>query len=745
MLTTLTRVGLLVLLVALFSSGGKAGAQEIIRPQIVEAHLGLGGYYKVGCWTPLTLQLRGGSEPLVVSPRVRVRDGEGLITAFRGTPFELGAGQERRVEILVRVGQLDAPVEVELVAEGHARPVASRTFDPDFPGDDRTIEPGDAATALHVVEVGGSVGLKLASSQESANQEFVVNRLAHVDSVDLLPRHYLAYEGVDTVLLATSDRNQWAALRSDDPRLRALTQWVELGGRLILFCGRNSPELLGADGPLRELAPGTFSGMITMTDFRQLELYSGSNERFPGLAQAQLGVPHLRDVNGNVELTVTQEDVTIPLVVRKRFGLGQVVFAGFDPDVGDFQKWSSREGVLTRLMALRDETLGSDQNNFYYYYAEDLSGLLHNSLEKRLENAGVRTPPFLWIAGLVLLYILLIGPGDYLLVRYGLKRMEWTWVTFPMIVILTSGGAYWLADYLKGRDRLINQIELVDVDTTRGLVRGTLWSQVFSPQPDSYTLSLSAQLPSGSGVTPQDEAVAWLGKPAEGIGGMNTSAGGFWGRTAYGWTPDRETMAGVPIEVWSTKTFVARWHAPAQVDLETNLSRTAADGVTGTITNSTGVDLKDATLVYGEMTWVLGDLAQGASFTIDPPSVGNRSQSPRKLRTRLEQRYNLATDEQAYIRAQRISSVPLHGLVELMMFSDLAGGRRLTGSWNRYQDFVDLSHTLDNDTAAIYGRTSTPRSELLRNEGGGPPTSMRGPRDTAEVVYRFFVPVGPIE
>src|SRR5690606_26712197 len=109
-----------------------------------------------------------------------------------------------------------------------------------------------------------------------------------------------AYEGIDTVLLATSYRDPWTSLRSDDPRLRALTQWVELGGRLILFCGRNSGDLLGSDGPLRQLAPGSFAGMVTITDLRQLELYSGSSEPFPGRAQTQLGVPHLTDIRGDV-------------------------------------------------------------------------------------------------------------------------------------------------------------------------------------------------------------------------------------------------------------------------------------------------------------------------------------------------------------------------------------------------------------------------------------------------------------
>src|SRR5690606_35215976 len=81
------------------------------------------------------------------------------------------------------------------------------------------------------------------------------------------------------------------------------------------------------------------------------------------------------------------------------------------------------------------------------------------------------------------------------------------------------------------------------------------------------------------------------------------------------------------------------------------------------------------------------------------------------------------------------------------MFYDAGGGRKITGAWNRYQHFVDLSHALDSDTAMLVGLVSEPRSELMRvvpgEEGEPVPASMRGSRDNTQVVYRFLLPVGP--
>ena len=49
-----------------------------------------------------------------------------------------------------------------------------------------------------------------------------------------------------------------------------------------------------------------------------------------------------------------------------------------------------------------------------------------NSLLAKLDNefVGVRTAPFLGIVGLVALYLLLIGPGDYFFVKNVLRRVE---------------------------------------------------------------------------------------------------------------------------------------------------------------------------------------------------------------------------------------------------------------------------------------------------------------------------------
>ena len=78
------------------------------------------------------------------------------------------------------------------------------------------------------------------------------------------------------------------------------------------------------------------------------------------------------------------------------------------------------------------------------------------------------------------LYILLIGPGDYLFLRKVIKRMEMTWITFPVIVLTVSGLAYAAAYYFKGTDLRINKVDVVDIDQSTGQMRLVL-ANAFQP------------------------------------------------------------------------------------------------------------------------------------------------------------------------------------------------------------------------------------------------------------------------
>ena len=733
-----------VLLAGLASS---ANAQQ--RVEVTRADIGFGDQYKVGSWAPLRVQVVGGEKSINALADVRVPDSEGVATQVFSSPFNLPAGASATVELLVRVGQLEAPVEVRIIDLGRGKAVAKRTFLTRRELDNGGVAPGDPATTRLIVEVGPvPLGTSALDAEKSSEKYYTQNVVGRVTDLSTLPRSSMAYEAVDTVVISTSDRDSWSGMRADDPRMAALVEWVEHGGRVILFCGANADLVLADGGPLAELAPGEFADNATTDNLAALERYVQENEPLPGRGRNKIAVPQWNTLRGDVALSLGGRANPLPVVIRYRVGLGQVVFVGLDIDKPPLQNWNSRNRLLAMQLNFADESTDNETQNYYYDGPADIVLSLVQRFDRELEKSGIRTPPFLAIAGLVVLYILIIGPGDYLFVKHVLKRMEWTWVTFPAIVVITCLGAYWYATYLKGDSMRVTRVEIVDIDNMTGQSRGTLWSHIFSPSPDRYSLVLEAKSPSGEADSKTTSSVAWLGRPASGLGGMSSDAGSRVGQPVYGWSPDLSQMSGAPIEVWSTKTFVARWQSQTDTRLQSNLKRTGNNLVEGTIENPTSLALSNCQLVYGSWGWRLGSLPAGGSVSIEAGGIGNTAGAPKKLRNLFRNDYNFDPGQGSYYEKQQlVQRIELRGLAEMMMFYDALGGRSQSQQWNRYQHFVDLSHALDSHTAMIVGECNEQRSELARLSNPSDPSStesMRGERDIEVVIYRYLLPVSPM-
>src|SRR6266699_4628591 len=134
-------------------------------------------------------------------------------------------------------------------------------------------------------------------------------------------------------------------------------------------------------------------------------------------------------------------------------------------------------------------------------------------------NAERPVISFGWVALFILLYIIVVGPLDYLFLKKVVKRLELTWVTFPAVVLIVSAVAYFTAYYLKGNDLKINKVDVVDINLhgPQKQVQGTTLFTLFSPRIKHYTVCVSPTAPhwSPSPASEKNEystVVSWLGR-----------------------------------------------------------------------------------------------------------------------------------------------------------------------------------------------------------------------------------------
>lgn len=708
-----------------------AGAQEakpIAGARINACRVGFDGVYKLGYWTPVSIELAGGTPGATVTLELIAPDDDGVRTAVRTPaedPIQFDADGNAVASLLTKIGRADATLRVNLLDTGKV--VATRRFACGEAVGTSVIPPGRPAGTNLLVHVGNTeLGLSQAYLAGNPDSSAAPRQVVRLSSLENLPTTWSGYDAVDHVVISADSQELFADVASDDPRLAALGEWVEMGGRLVVLCGRQGEQLLAAGGPLVRLVPGEFVESVPVDRADALEQYSAAADSVMG--DVRLSVPRLENVRGRVEAA----EGNLPLVVRAPRGFGQVVFAGFDLDRGPLAEWPGRRDLLRRLLDRDDadtawRTAASGRLTTRGY--DDLAGALRQRLGEQF--AGVTGVPFGLVALLAVGYLALVGPVDYYLVRRVLGRMEWTWVTLPAMILLVSWGVYALAVSRKGSERRVNQVEVVDFDLTGGRARGTMWATLYSPQATTYDLTLAARRPDGRAVDDPTTLVSWFGMPGTGLGGMSARGGSRAAIDAtYRYGPQLAELENVPVETWSTKTFTARWSAAAPRLIAGDLVATVDGLVEGTVQNNAGAPLADARLLYGTWGWRLGDLPAGGSVTIDT------GLDPLKVRTLLTSRVRNAVDAPRDRGPFHAEQADVNQLLDLMMFYDATGGRRFSRLANQYQAHCDLSHLLDLGRAILLARGELPGSEFLDH---GEPIGANA--DRRWTVYRFVIPV----
>jgi hypothetical protein len=705
-------------------------AQSSTPPEVASIRVGLADRYKVGLWTQVEVTLRGGSEALAGELSLIVPDSDGVPSRV-SQPCRLAPGRETTVRLLCRLGRLECALKAELRVGDVV--VARKTFQTAAQADAEHFLPGLEFQEL-IVTVGPSeLGIEETGKLTGTESEFRPVA-AHVDNVDRLPTHWSGYEGVDAVVLSTSRPELYSRLASHPAQTQALDDWVRMGGRLVLCAGSQAEKTIAVGMPLGRFAPGRLERMVPLRQTGALESYCGSRSGVPqtGGAKTVLRVPRLADVQGTVEA----READLPLVVRTARGFGQVIFLAADLDQPPLRDWTDRALLVAKLLDM--PTGGGEESEasaaMMHFGYSDLSGQLRSALDR---FPGVNLAPFWLVAGLIVVYLLLIGPGDYFFLRKLTRRMEWTWLTFPLMVLLVCVGAYLLAYWLKGDSLRLSQIDLVDVDAASGQLRGTAWMNVFSPRMESFNLSVEPRLPESSSAS---VLMAWLGLPGAALGGMNPRAGGpsMW-TEPYSFSSSLDAMREVPIQVWSTKSFTARWHAPTKAFPESDLTD-ESQILVGSITNTLDFPLEQCIVAHGRSVYDLGTISPGESARLG--TMTKRSE----LKTLLTGRKVVFIETGDKYSQQSTpydqSSVDVPYILRTMMFYEAAGGRRYTGLWNAYQSFVDLSTLLSADRAILVAQVPADSQEkargatLLRNG-----KSLESPQNKHITIYRFVFPV----
>jgi hypothetical protein len=569
----------------------------------------------------------------------------------------------------------------------------------------------------------------------------------------MLPGRWYGYDAAEAIVVDTNDKELMAELGL---RGQALVDWVARGGHLVVAVGGNWAS--ARDSTLGPLLPAVPVGQerLTAIDLKTLDTFAGASKSIATVSPPSVMVTKLEQVEARGGKVLSSSG-DVPLVVRGAYGFGRVTLLALDVDQKPFADWPERALFWVRALDLRRRSVdpsesgapvGGGGRRMFQSGVSDLATQLRMALE---QFPGVKLIPFGWVAFFIFLYILLIGPGDYLFLKKVVKRMELTWVTFPLIVLTVSLLAYFAAYLVKGKELRVNKVDVVDVDPSSGRARGTTFVNLFSPQNRDYDVSvlplpLDGPMPEAApGESPAATAagsaepaarppagtevlLTWLGVPEPGFGGMgNTSRIGFSGGGYASMPPgSSEVLEGVRVPIWSTKLLSARWYGPAPAAAEADLLPVGTDRLSGTVTNRLAVPLNDAIVAFGKQVYLLGTVAAGETKRVELSPDRNLSGL---LKSRS---VNPRTDQES--TSGRISRADL---MLALMFHDsqstASSDRPLASNPLHY---LDLTGQLALDRPMLVGRVDRPAARLVLGNAPAPP------RVEQTTMLRVILPLG---
>ena len=752
---TTRRLGPLALLCALAAPTARAADAPIVveRLRVGLSEVPTEGVFKEGTWTPVAVDLAAGPARFVGFLEVLAPDDDGTAVVAR-VPIDLKAKETRTYTTYLRPGVKASNFAARAVDES-GRP---RGKERDESGAD-WIDASQTVVALlgnprGVEEVAGLQSF-LTPSITGGGSELRVIRVRPprgAMSPGSVPGRWYGYDIADVVVLDTADDAIMADL-ADGGKASALEEWVRQGGHLVV-AGATRTQMLADNAILRRMLPAVPTESLTLNDLGALESYAGSarfgrNVRALSVARLEVAPGHSAQV-----LASTVGGTPTNLVVRGAWGFGRVTILGVDAGLSPFADWAGAKDLWVKVLDLRGRPADSpgspapySNGAFYQGGTRDLAGVLQQSLER---FPGVKLVPFGVVAGFVFLYILLIGPGDYFFLKKVLKRMELTWVTFPLIVVGVSTAAYLAAYAIKGSDLRVNKVDAVDIDQSgpgEPALRGHSWVSLFSPHNRDYGVAfdpkpLDADAPAAAPAKgDRSTLVSWFASPEP---TLRAGTGAGMGGSSYRQAPTNESEAleGVRVAIWSTKGFGARWSGTSARAVDADLTPVGGDRLTGTVVNRLKKPLRDAWVAFGNQVYLLGDITPGASTTVElAPN--------RVLASLLEERSgvflrDLTSGVRMMPTGPNVASMPLAGpapaaradAIRVAMFRDLLATRPGALSSVPLRD-LDMTGQLALGRPILVATVDGEGSSLRLSGNDRPPILER------ETVLRVILPLNP--
>lgn len=435
----------LLCVMLIFGSGRASAQQEAISWDI---RSGFDGSFKAGTWFPVVVTISNRGPDISATLSVSFR---GASNAYRQA-VDLPSGANKRVVVPIKSSGSDAGnTRIDVTLRDGSSVIRSETVTLNAIGRDWSI--------IGVISDEEGALAELSTFEERSALPTSLVRLKGTE----LPDRVEMLQALDALFVQAVDTTTWT-----EQQRSVLRAWIDDGGQLIV--GGDERVTRG----LADLLPATVGGAGSPSNLEGLKAAGWT------LRDADRQVPLLQLAPAAAAQVVATGEGGQPLVVRRAFGAGSIIQTAFDlqalRDVGN------PVGLWAPLLSLNQE---------------------HISLSERLRDQGfsilgesLKLPQLSFLSalglfGFLAVYILIVGPVNYLILRR-FNRREWAYLTIPLWVLVFSLGAYSWGTIGRGSATLVNQLAIVLVPQQAEQGKALTYVSLFSPTRSTYNLVFPA-------------------------------------------------------------------------------------------------------------------------------------------------------------------------------------------------------------------------------------------------------------
>ena len=281
--------------------------------------------------------------------------------------------------------------------------------------------------------------------------------LAHptVIAADDLPREFISYDQIDAVVIGDAPLNQL-----NEEQSRALRLWVASGGLLVVTGAADVAGLrtIGLDSILPVEAQATTT-LASLPELNEAYGSFDSTDRLP-LMTARL--------NPGARVLIGANDR--PIVAEKNYGSGLVRFVAINPKLNPYRGWSASKDLWTDLLLPASENKPKHTNWITF-------GRRGNSSSNRwgiqgflFHLAEIKPPSPKYVLLFLLMYVLMLGPINYLVLRWK-RKTDLAWLTIPAVVITFAVVSVTVAQIGRGAASIVADASLVELHQREGILR----------------------------------------------------------------------------------------------------------------------------------------------------------------------------------------------------------------------------------------------------------------------------------